>query len=104
MHSLKYFSLLLIIINFLFFPVKSDTLFKDGKKIFLKKGRCVSCHTLDDAGSDGVIGPNLDLLELNKISIISAVTNGVGSMKGYKDKLTEGEMLAVSHYVFKSTN
>jgi cytochrome c2 len=32
----------------------------NGKKIFLTKGRCGSCHTMRDAGSKGAIGPNLD--------------------------------------------
>jgi mono/diheme cytochrome c family protein len=32
----------------------------NGKKIFLTNGRCASCHTMQDAGSKGAIGPNLD--------------------------------------------
>jgi len=31
-----------------------------GKKLFLTKGKCGSCHTLKDAGSRGTVGPNLD--------------------------------------------
>lgn len=31
-----------------------------GKELFLGEGRCGSCHVLADAGSKGVIGPNLD--------------------------------------------
>jgi len=31
-----------------------------GKALFSGKGQCASCHTLADAGSKGVIGPNLD--------------------------------------------
>jgi cbb3-type cytochrome c oxidase subunit III len=31
-----------------------------GKELFLGEGQCASCHTLADAGSKGVIGPNLD--------------------------------------------
>ncbi|MGZ8783137.1 MAG: c-type cytochrome [Gaiellaceae bacterium] len=31
-----------------------------GKQLFLGEGRCGSCHVLADAGSKGVIGPNLD--------------------------------------------
>ena len=31
-----------------------------GKELFLGKGQCGSCHVLADAGSKGVIGPNLD--------------------------------------------
>ena len=31
-----------------------------GKELFIGKGQCGSCHTLADAGTKGVIGPNLD--------------------------------------------
>ena len=31
-----------------------------GKELFAGKGQCASCHVLADAGSRGVIGPNLD--------------------------------------------
>lgn len=31
-----------------------------GKELFSGKGQCASCHVLADAGSKGVIGPNLD--------------------------------------------
>ena len=31
-----------------------------GKELFAGEGRCASCHVLADAGSAGVIGPNLD--------------------------------------------
>ena len=31
-----------------------------GKELFTGKGQCGSCHVLADAGSKGVIGPNLD--------------------------------------------
>jgi mono/diheme cytochrome c family protein len=31
-----------------------------GKKLFVGEGKCGSCHTLQDAGSRGEVGPNLD--------------------------------------------
>ena len=31
-----------------------------GKKLFLTEGKCGGCHTLQDAGSKGEVGPNLD--------------------------------------------
>ena len=31
-----------------------------GKELFVGQGQCGSCHTLADAGTKGVIGPNLD--------------------------------------------
>jgi sulfur oxidation c-type cytochrome SoxX len=31
-----------------------------GKKVFLESGGCGACHTLEDAGAAGTVGPNLD--------------------------------------------
>jgi cytochrome c551/cytochrome c550 len=44
---------------------------------------CGSCHTLDRAGTDGVVGPNLDELlgagtpEANEPRVMNAIDNGV---------------------------
>jgi cytochrome c551/cytochrome c550 len=44
---------------------------------------CGSCHTLDRAGTDGVVGPNLDELlgdgtpDGNEPRVLSAIENGV---------------------------
>ena len=35
-----------------------------GKEVFLGSAGCTGCHTLADAGSTGVIGPNLDAASL----------------------------------------
>jgi mono/diheme cytochrome c family protein len=34
-----------------------------GKKVFLGAGGCGSCHTLEDAGASGTVGPDLDHLK-----------------------------------------
>ena len=45
---------------------------------------CGSCHTLARAGTDGVVGPNLDVLlgmgtpEGNEERVLSAIENGIG--------------------------
>ena len=45
---------------------------------------CGSCHTLARAGTDGVVGPNLDELlglgspEANSERVLAAIENGVG--------------------------
>ena len=36
----------------------ADEIFEKGREIFLEKGTCSSWHTLNDAGSQGNIGPN----------------------------------------------
>ena len=58
-----------------------------GKDLFVTN--CGACHTLADAGTDGVIGPNLDELlappsasapapNTIKPRVLSAINNGVG--------------------------
>ena len=84
--------------------VKADDLFKWGKKIFLEKGNCAACHTLQDANSYGNIGPNLDEIKPDIMRIILAVTNGIGVMPAYEGDLSVEEIKAVATYVTQSTN
>ena len=98
-----YFLVIIIFINLFFLPVKSDTLFELGKDVFLNKAVCSTCHTLDDAGSNADIGPNLNEIRPDKMRVISTVTNGIGVMPAYEDELTPEEIEAVAHYVSKST-
>ena len=75
-----------------------------GLEIFNNKAQCGVCHTLQAAGSDGQIGPSLDLLKPQLEQIVSTVTNGIGVMQAYEGILTTEEIEAVAHYVFNSTN
>ena len=84
--------------------VKADDLFKRGKKIFLEKGNCAACHTLQDANSYGNIGPNLDEIKPDIMRIVSAVKNGIGVMPAYEGELSVEEIKAVATYVAQSTN
>jgi cytochrome c6 len=100
--KINYCVLALII---LFFQnIKADDLFNQGKQIFLEDGNCATCHTLQDANSDGNIGPNLNEIKPNIMRIISAVTNGIGVMPAYEGQLSAEEIKAVATYVAKSTN
>ena len=101
----KNFYLLVIIIFFNFFsiPVKSDALFEMGKDVFLNKAVCSTCHTLADAGSNSQIGTNLNEIRPDKMTIMNAVTNGIGVMPPYEGQLTPEEIEAVAHYVAIST-
>jgi cytochrome c6 len=83
---------------------KADEFFDLGKKIFLEKGNCATCHTLNDANSYGNIGPNLDEIKPEIMTIISAVTNGIGVMPAYEGELSTKEIKAVATYVAQSTN
>jgi len=89
----------------LFFQnIKADDLFNQGKQIFLENGNCATCHALQDANSDGNIGPNLNEIKPDIMRIILAVTNGIGVMPAYEGQLSTEEIKAVATYVVKSTN
>jgi len=75
-----------------------------GLEIFNNKAQCGVCHTLQAAGSEGQIGPSLDLLKPQLEQIVSTVTNGIGVMQAFEGILTTEEIEAVAHYVFNSTN
>ena len=97
-----YFLVVIIFVNFFFLPVQSDDMFDLGKDVFLNKAVCSTCHTLTDAGSNGQIGPNLNEIRPDKMTIINAVTHGIGVMPAYEGQLTSEEIEAVAHYVFTS--
>ena len=100
MKNNNYFYLLFFLfINLFFLPVKSDPIFEMGKTIFLEQGNCAACHTLDDAKSDGEIGPNLNQIKPDITRVISVVTNGIGVMPPYEGVLSTQEIEAVAHYV-----
>jgi cytochrome c6 len=74
-----------------------------GKEVFASAG-CGSCHTLQDAGSSGTIGPNLDESKPDRELIVERVTNGSGAMPPFKDQLSEQQIQDVAAYVFESTH
>ena len=75
-----------------------------GLEVYNNKAECGTCHTLKAAKSDGQIGPNFDLLNLQMSQIISAVRNGIGVMPPWEGILTYEEIEAVAYYIFNSTN
>jgi len=75
-----------------------------GLEVYNQKAMCGSCHALKAAGSDGEIGPNLDILKPQVSQVILAVTNGIGVMPPWEGILTTQEIEAVAHYIFNSTN
>ena len=77
----------------------ADELFNKGKEIFLEAGNCVACHTLSDAGSNAMIGPNFNEIRPDVPRIIMAVKNGIGVMPAMEDILSNEEIEAVAHYV-----
>ena len=69
-----------------------------GKHVFETAG-CASCHTLKDAGSTGMVGPNLDDAKPPESLVVDRVTNGKGVMPSFKGQLTPQEIAAVAAYV-----
>ena len=92
-------SLLLIFSSSVFADDKMDL----GSEVYNHKAQCGVCHVLDAAGSNGQIGPNLDLLKTPEERIIYTVVNGIGVMPAFGDTLTMEEIESVAYYVFNST-
>ena len=93
----------------IFFLIFSSSVFADDKmvlglEVYNDKAQCGTCHTLQAAGSEGQIGPNLDILKPQMTQIISSVTNGIGVMQAWEGILTDEEIEAVAYYVFNSSN
>ena len=61
---LKYFIAFFIILFSSNIYVNADELFNKGKEVFLGAGNCAACHMLSDAGSNAMVGPNLNELDL----------------------------------------
>lgn len=76
-----------------------------GKKVFteLAEPQCMICHTLEDAGAEGKIGPVLDELKPTKQRVRMAVTGGVGAMPSFEEILTKEQIDAVAAYVANVT-
>ena len=97
---------LLILICFILSAtfLRADPKMELGLEVYNNKAMCGPCHTLQDAGSAGNIGPNLDQLKPSMDQIIYVVTNGIGSMQSWDGILSREEIEAVAYYVFNSTN
>lgn len=62
-------------------PERVPASLEQGKMLF--ETNCGACHTLAKAGTDGVVGPNLDQLlgsaspAANKTRVLNAIENGI---------------------------
>ena len=97
------------IIFILFFLTLCSTVLADpkmdlGLDVYNNKAECCACHTLQAAGSEGQIGPDLDALKPQMNKIIDVVTNGIGVMQALEGILSYEEIEAVAYYGFQSTN
>ncbi|MAQ16935.1 MAG: sulfite oxidase [Sandaracinus sp.] len=62
---------------------------------------CGTCHTLSEAATTGSVGPNLNALAPSEERIATAITNGVGAMPAYGDRLTPEQIQQIAAYVRK---
>src|SRR3954466_1264572 len=70
-----------------------------GKQIFTGSAGCGGCHTLEDAGTSGNVGPNLDQAKPSKALAVERVTSGKPPMPSFKGQLTPAQIQAVATYV-----
>ena len=76
-----------------------------GAEVFATAG-CGGCHTLSEAGSTGMTGPNLDarVPEIDEERIIDQVTNGGQNMPAFGDRLEEQQIRDVAAYLVDATS
>jgi cytochrome c6 len=82
---------------------KSTASSDPGEKLFTTVG-CSNCHTLAEAHSTGVVGPNLDQLKPSLKLVRHQVTNGGGGMPSFGDALTPEQITQVATFVYRSTH
>jgi cytochrome c6 len=74
-----------------------------GKRLFLNATPpCALCHSLNDAGAIGAIGPSLDELKPNAQRVATAVRTGIGLMPPYPD-LSDDEVQSIARYVARAS-
>ena len=69
-----------------------------GAEVFVDAG-CGGCHTLDAAGSDGSLGPNLDDADPSFDEVVRKVKTGGGAMPSFQEKLSERQIRDVASFV-----
>ena len=74
-----------------------------GKTVFEDSG-CGRCHALADAGADGSVGPDLDLLKPSFAAVRTQVEQGGGGMPSFADDLTAQQIIDVAAYVSAVTH
>jgi cytochrome c553 len=72
-----------------------------GKDVYSSAG-CGSCHTFEDAGSTGTIGPNLDESSSDFEAAAEQIRTGGGGMPAFEGQLSEQEIADVAAYVTQS--
>jgi len=76
-----------------------------GKTLFMSGAvpACAICHTMEDAGATGAIGPNLDELKPDFERVKKIMKEGAGSMPSFSATLDDASMDAIAAYVVHAT-
>ena len=69
----------------------------DAKGIFT--ANCAACHTLTKAGTNGMVGPNLDDLSAAPAAVEQQIPNGGGGMPPFGEQLSDEEIEALVQYL-----
>ncbi|MGH2981898.1 MAG: c-type cytochrome, partial [Solirubrobacterales bacterium] len=65
-------------------------------------GGCGSCHTLEEAGTSGTVGPNLDQSQIDEAGAVQQITDGGGGMPAFEGQLSEEQIQDVAAFVVES--
>ncbi|MCQ9617167.1 cytochrome c [Paenalcaligenes niemegkensis] len=79
----------------------------EGKTLFntdAKPMACALCHTLQDAGATGGIGPDLDELKPTREQVQKVMIEGMGAMPSFAATLDEDARNAIADYVVSAVN
>jgi cbb3-type cytochrome c oxidase subunit III len=72
----------------------------DPKALFTSN--CAGCHTFAAAGTNGMVGPNLDQISLPADRIAEQIRNGGGGMPPFGGQLTDEQIQALAKFVFEN--
>ena len=73
----------------------------DPKSLF--SSNCGSCHVLQDAGTSGTIGPNLDQSKPTFEAAFTQIKNGGGGMPAFEGQLTDEQIRALARDIVRVT-
>ena len=83
-------------------PAAANAMMDKGRDLFSNYG-CANCHTLNDAGATGHVGPALDgNANLSQDFIVSRVTNGQGMMPSFSGQMSADEINTLAAYIMKA--
>jgi mono/diheme cytochrome c family protein len=73
-----------------------------GRGIFDAEG-CGGCHVLEEAGSSGTVGPNLDETQLTYDEAFAQIRDGGGGMPAFGEQLSDEELANVTAFVVEAS-